>query len=158
MSRAVESWSDFLREPTRVLPQIERGEEVILRRRDGGALRLALESEAQAAEVGTEIAALVLAKALPGMDLTFLAEVLRPRLPWTRFLPAPALEEFAREFAETLEACASIGNMNRISEVLSDWKATAEIYADPALASDLRRPLPGTDTRVPRPARGAEER
>ena len=86
-----------------------------------------------------------------------LVEALRPRLPWARFLPPPALEEFAGEFAETLEACASIGNMNRIAEVLADWKATAEIYADPALASDLQRPLEGTDRRVPRPSSGAEE-
>jgi hypothetical protein len=158
MARAIENWSDFLREPTRVLPQIERGEEVILRRRDGAALRLGLESEAEASQVGTEIAALVLAKVLPRMDPALLAEALRPRLPWSRFLPAPALEEFGREFADTLEACASIGNMNRIAEVLADWKVTAEIYADPLLASDLRRPLPGTDTRVPRPASGSQER
>ena len=158
MARAVESWSDFLREPTRVLPQVERGEVVILRRRDGPALRLGLESKAEDEKVGTEIAALVLAKLMPRMQRSLLVEALRPRLPWTRFLPPPALEEFGREFAETLEACASIGNMNRIAEVLADWKRTAETYADPALASDLRRPLPGTDTRVSRPARGAEER
>jgi len=158
MSRAVESWSDFLREPTRILPQVERGEEVILRRRDGAALRLALESKAEDAQVGTEIAALVLAKLMPRMERSLLTEALGPRLPWTRFLPAPALEEFCREFAETLEACASIGNMNRIAEVLADWKATAEIYADPELASDLQRPLPGTDIRPSRPASGSEER
>ena len=110
-----------------------------------------MESEAEASNLGTEIAALVLAKVLPRMDVALLAEAVRPRLPWTRFLPLPALEEFGREFAETLEACASIGNMNRIAEVLADWKATAEAYADPALAAELRRPLPGADTLVPRP-------
>ena len=158
MGRAIENWSDFLREPTRVLPQLERGEEVILRRRDGAALRLGLESKAEDAQVGTEIAALVLAKLLPRMDSKLLAEALLPRLPWTRFLPPTALDEFAREFAETLEACASIGNMNRIAEVITDWKATAAIYADPALASDLQRSLAGTEVRVPRPTSGAEER
>ena len=158
MARAIENWSDFLREPTRVLPQIERGEEVILRRRDGAALRLGLESEAEASQLGTEIAGLLLAKILPRLEPALLAEALRPRLPWTRFLPAPTLEDFGREFADTLEACASVGNMNRIAEVLADWKATAEIYADPSLASDLRRPLPGSDKRVPRPASGSKER
>jgi hypothetical protein len=157
MARAVENWSDFLREPTRVLPQVERGEAVILKRRDGAALLLGLESRADDAQVGTEIAALVLAKVIPRMERALLAEALQPRLPWTRFLPVPALEEFGREFAETLEACASIGNMNRIAELLVDWKATAQAYADPALASDLRRPLPGTDLRVPRPAGGSKE-
>jgi len=73
-------------------------------------------------------------------------------LPWIRFLPASAVEEFTRELGETLEACPTIGNMDRIAEVLAGWKATAEIYADPALANDLRRPLAGTGTRVPRPA------
>ena len=46
MRQAVKSWSEFLREPTQVLPHVERGEEVILRRRDGAALRLTLEEDA----------------------------------------------------------------------------------------------------------------
>jgi len=86
-----------------------------------------------------------------------LAEALRPLLPWTRFLAPPALEEFCREFAEILQSCASIGKMNRVAEVIADWKATAEAYADPAVASDLQRPRPGADARVPRPAGGSEE-
>jgi hypothetical protein len=158
MRQAVKSWSEFLREPTQVLPHVERGEEVILRRRDGAALRLTLEEDAAAAQTGTELAAYVLSMVLPKMSEGLLAKALAPRLPWTRFLPAAELATFAREFAETLEACASIGNMNRVGELLRDWKATAELHADPALAAELRRPLAGTTVRVSRPSGGAEKR
>jgi hypothetical protein len=158
MRQAVKSWSEFLREPTQVLPHVERGEEVILRRRDGAALRLTLEADAATAQTGTELAAHVLAKMLPKMGDDLLSTALKPRLPWTRFLPAPELATFAREFAETLEACASIGNMNRVGELLHDWKVTAEIYADPALAAELKRSLAGTTIRVPRPSGVAEKR
>ena len=99
----------------------------------------------------------MLAKLLPRMDGELLAEAPRPRLPWTRFLPPTALDEFARELAETLEACASIGSMNRIAEVVTAWKATAAIYADLGLDSERQRPLAGTDMRVARPTSGAEE-
>jgi hypothetical protein len=36
-------------------------------------------------------------------------------------------------------------------EALAAWKSTAAIYADPNLAAELRRPLPGTDDVVPVP-------
>ncbi len=154
---AVESWSDFIREPTRALSHLERGEDVILRRRDGEPLRLTLKSRSEAASLGTEIAARVLADALPTIDSIerIVADSLSERLPWLRLLPPDALGAFLREFAETLEACASVGNMGRLAEVLGDWKATASIYADPDLAADLKRPLPGTSTRVPRPSTAA---
>jgi hypothetical protein len=154
MPEAVESWSDFLREPTRALSRLERGEDVILRRRDGEPLRLTLKSRGEAANLGTEIAARILAGALPALDSIdrVIGDALGERLPWVRLLPPDAREAFLREFAETLEACASVGNMSRLAEVLGDWKATAAIHADPVLAADLKRPLPGTSTRVPRPS------
>jgi hypothetical protein len=65
---------------------------------------------------------------------------------------------FIREFAETLEACASVGKMDRLGELVDDWKATAAVHADPALAAKLKQPLPGTHDRVPRPSRGAQKR
>ena len=79
---------------------------------------------------------MLLAKVLPTVEPSVVAEALGPRLPWTRLLPPAALEEFGRESAETLEAFASIGNMKRVSEVLADWGATAEVHAAPALAAE----------------------
>jgi hypothetical protein len=157
VSEAVESWSDFIREPTRALIHLERGEDVILRRRDGEPLRLTLKSRAEAANLGIEIAARILADALPAVDSIdrIIGDSLSERLPWVRLLPGDARKAFLHEFAETLEACASVGNMSRLAEVVGDWKATAAIYADPKLADDLKRPLAGTATRVPRPSPAA---
>lgn len=162
VSSTVETWSDFLREPTRVVARVERGGEVVLRRRDGEALLLSLKSRGERTRGGTEIAAHVLADALRALDPhdieRRLASVLSRRLPWLRLLPADVLAEFVREFAETLEACASVGEMSRLQDVLADWKSTASIYADPALTADLRRPLPGTSIPVPRPRAGVKKR
>jgi len=114
---------------------------VIVQGRQGAAPLLTSKSKTDNAKMGAEIAAMLLARVVPRTERAVLLEVLRPRLPWTRFLPESALEEFAREFAETLEACVSIGNMNRVAEIIVDWKEKAEAYADPALAADLRHPL-----------------
>ncbi len=52
---------------------------------------------------------------------------------------------------ETVQACASVGNNAALDEVIAAWKSTAAIYADPKLATDLKRPLPGGHTKVSRP-------
>jgi len=55
------------------------------------------------------------------------------------------------EFIETVQACAAVGNSAALDEVIHAWKSTAAIYADPKLAADLSRSLPGTRAKVPRP-------
>jgi hypothetical protein len=151
----VESWSDFVREPTRVLPLLERGVDVILHRRDGEAVVLSMQSHAERSNLGTELAALVVSGALstsPNVLKTASENALASRFPWVRLLPADARDAFLCEFLAMLEACASVGNMTRLAELVSDWKATAEVYADPVLASELTKPIENpTSVLVPRP-------
>jgi hypothetical protein len=152
----VENWSDFLREPTRILPRVESGHDVVLRRRDGENLYLSLKSRADASNLGTEICARLLHEALGQIGeqqklQALLLVVLEARFPWARLLPPEALTTFMSEFTSTVEACASVGNTAKVAELLADWRATAEVYADPELAKNLKRPLAGNGAAVPRP-------
>ncbi|MGH7855776.1 MAG: hypothetical protein ACREQY_00485 [Candidatus Binatia bacterium] len=150
MGASIETLTDFLHRPARVLKRVDR-EDVVLRRRGKPAIRLSLETRT----AGTEVAAHVLADALGVMpELSRrLAGILQRRYPWLRFLPADARESFVREFIETLQACAAVGNPAHLDELLHSWKATAEIHADPVLHAALTRSLPASrGKRVPRPS------
>lgn len=57
--------------------------------------------------------------------------------PWARFLPARELTAFARELREAVTSEAP----ERVEHVIHGWRATAEVYADPALLEALQAPL-----------------
>jgi hypothetical protein len=152
--------TDFLHRPARVLKKVGK-EDVVLRRRGKPSIRLSLETRqvstaaASAAVLArAEEAASILSAALDGVSelAARLPELLARRYAWIRFLPTDGRDTFAREYVETLQACASIGNTARLDEMLCAWKATAEVYADPILLAKLTGPLPApTSRRVPRP-------
>ncbi|MDZ4693508.1 MAG: hypothetical protein SGI86_00040 [Deltaproteobacteria bacterium] len=154
MAQTVESWSDFIREPTRVLPMLEKGGDVVLRRRDGESVVLSMQSRANRSQLGTELAARFVSEIFKSNASPEVAAeaALASRYSWVHFLPADARASFLREFLTTVQACASVGNMTRLGEMIADWKATAEIYSDPKLVAELSRPLTGTGIPVPRPA------
>lgn len=84
-------------------------------------------------------------------DPAAVAETLPAALPWMRFLPKVDAELLVSEFVSTVEAAAAIGNLAPISQLLTEWRHTAEVHADPDLHAALtRRPL-GDFGAVPRP-------
>ena len=148
---SVETVTDFLRHAKSVLKRVDK-EDVVLNRRGKAPIRISLETRNTSSVAGLSLAADVLAAlvAVPEVPPR-LPAVLEQRFPWVRFLPEHERERFAREFVETLQACASIGKSARLDELVSSWRSTATIYADPALAADLKRPLPGSGRKVTRP-------
>lgn len=150
----VQTWSDFVREPTSVFAHLARGP-VELHRRDGEDLVIGLKSTMESSFRGSEIAAHLFAVLLAVVFKSqeqVAAKALSDTFPWARLLPTADVQVFARELSETLEACASIGNMAPLGELISDWKATAAIHADPKLVAELKRPIPvGPTVTVKRP-------
>jgi hypothetical protein len=65
--------------------------------------------------------------------------VLPTVLPWTRFLPAAVADELAAEFVATAHAAAAVDNMAPVAQLLTEWRHTAEVYADPELHAALTR-------------------
>jgi hypothetical protein len=152
----LENWTDVLRDSKRVHRLVEK-EDIVVARRGRSPIRITTEERSRAVLSGLDVATRVLAELAPQAQQQ-LAQSLGHQFPWVRFLPAPAKVEFAMAFADTAAACASIGNSAPLAELVGDWKRTAAIYADPELAGELRRALPGTNTRVPRPSPRAKKR
>jgi hypothetical protein len=153
-----ETLTTFLRDPNSLIDRVEKGDDVILRRRDGAALRLSLKSHWEAEAKGTDLVARLLVELLrlPN-SRDIVARALQEHFPWIRFLPEGQTREFLDEFLATTRACAEVHNNQPLAEVISAWKSTAAIYADPSLVAELRRSLPGTDDVVPAPPRPPTE-
>ena len=117
-----ETLTDFMRNTRKVLKRVDK-EDIVLSRRGKPPIRISLENRrtqaaaAQAAVLArTEETAGILSAALstiPELPAR-LPELLAHRYAWIRLLPDDARTQFAREYVETLHACASIGSLVRL--------------------------------------------
>jgi uncharacterized protein DUF6247 len=130
-------FSDLLRHPNEVTGDLEQGD-VLLRRRDEPDLRLTRAD--REAERGIALAAF--GRALRNLAVhhrTALDEALADAFPWVEFLPAGDRRAFADEFSRVAIAAADLDSYGPLSQLIREWRATAEIHADPSLARRLRR-------------------
>lgn len=147
--------STFLRNPKDVIARLDHGD-VVLRRRGARSLRLSLQGRSQDRDSGTGLVARLLTNAAhDGAARAALLNALRQSISWLDFLPAHAQEEFLAEFLRMVEACAEIGTYAPLSQLMREWQEAAAIYADPELARELSRPLPGQAGTVPEPMASA---
>jgi hypothetical protein len=69
----------------------------------------------------------------------YLLSLLPVAMPWAQFLPEADLPALASDLIE------AVGSENhapeRLAAVMREWRATAEVYADPAQADRLRQAL-----------------
>ena len=144
------AFSDLLRRPKDVTDDVEDGD-VLLRRRDEPDLRLSrADREARRAEAFSALGRAMrnLAAHNPGA----LSEALADAFPWFEFLPARDRRLFLDEFSRVVTAAAALDNYEPLSQLVREWRATAEVYADPKLARRLRHPLDARGDQVALPA------
>lgn len=138
MSAPLESvpFSELLRQPVETTDRLTRTRAVRLRRRDAADLVLMSADRAEAEAEIIDITARLLA-GIAHRDPDLVRDVLPTALPWVRFLPPADLNAMADEFVATTESAAAIGNTAAVSQLLTEWRHTAEVHADP----DLHRAL-----------------
>lgn len=142
MTGAVEEvpFTELIQHPTRTTGRLTGTRALRLRRRDADDLVLMSADRAEQEGEVVDLTARLLAGVLRehgGADL--IRQVLPSVLPWMRFLPAGAVDELAAEFVATTYAAASVNNMAPVSQLLTEWRHTAEVYADPELYEILTR-------------------
>lgn len=142
-------FSELLREPKSVVRDLDDGD-VLLRRRGAPALRL---SRADRDDQRADAYALVgralrnLAVHSPGA----LSDALLDEFPWTSFLPTSDRATFVEDFTRIVVAAAELDNFAALALLVDEWRATAEIHADPRLARRLRGPISADGKAVTRP-------
>lgn len=143
-------FSEFLRQPNDVMSELDE-HDVLLRRRNAPALRLtqADRHEARAEAFGA------LAKLLRNLAMhspAALDEAVDDAFAWLTFLPKSDRRLFVDELTRTLVGAAAVENYSPVAQLLREWKATAEICADPKLARRLRKPIEAVGNRIAAPA------
>ncbi len=143
-------FTDLLRRPNDVTKDVDEGD-VVLRRRESPDLRLSRADR----EADRAAAFAALARALRNLAVhtpAAFAEAVSEALPWIEFLPAAERRAFVDEYSRLVVAAAELDTYGELMQLLREWRATAEIHADPRLARRLRRPISADGDRVARPA------
>jgi hypothetical protein len=143
-------FSELLRQPVETTDRLTRTRSVRLRRRDAADLVIMSADRADAEGEVIDLTGRLLASVVQ-RDPQLVSEVLPTILPWVRFLPAADIDALIAEFIETVNAAESIGNMAPVSQLLTEWRHTAEIHADPDLYRALTMRSLGDFGPVPRP-------
>jgi len=78
-------------------------------------------------------------------------EVLAEELPWLQWLPEQERSECVAELLRYLAAGADTGPSLPLSQALTSWRSTAEVWNDPALTRRLQGPFDGDGPYIERP-------
>ena len=144
-------WSELQRDPKSVAALADRGD-VRVRRRDGVPLLLVREDSAEAAAVGALSAARALRNVLAHLSAADAVGALTEEFPWLDLLPDGDRRELATDLVRAVAASAELGRWSVLAQVIVEWRATAAVHADPALAAELTRPLDDDLGPVPEPS------
>jgi hypothetical protein len=151
---ARKTFTELLRQPGDVADLAER-QDVHIYRRDGEDLLLSLYERELKLRESLELSARLMRSASQRSSdvMQAFVDALANEAPWTEFLPADDRRRFIEEFTMTAAACIDTGVFAPLGRLLQEWRATAAVYADPAIVGGLNL-LPDEKGRaVSRPAR-----
>jgi hypothetical protein len=129
------SLSDFLRKSGEVLDEVDE-HDVLLRRRDGHDVLLVRADREEVVREAVDISSNLLVQ-VARAHAHELANGLRDRLPWLRFLPDSDQEQFIADFIGTAQACSSLGSFDQLGVLIAQWRNTAYAWSRPELRSAL---------------------
>lgn len=143
-------WSELQRDPKGVAALADQGD-VRVRRRDGAPLLLTREDRVQSTAEGSVTAARALRNLLARLPADVAARALIDEFPWVDVLPPHEQTRFVDDFARAFQASAELGQWSILAQTIREWRSTAIIHADSALAAKLTGPLDEDFGPVPEP-------
>ena len=132
-------FSEFLRHPRDVVAELGEAD-VVLRRRNAPALRLVRADRHEERSAALEASARLLRNVAVHSPAA-LSDALADAFPWVEFLPVTEREQFVEELTRTMVAASSVDSCTPFAQLVREWRATAEICADPELARRLVAPI-----------------
>ncbi|MBG0815299.1 hypothetical protein [Planomonospora sp. ID82291] len=153
MSAAYEEvpFSELLHRPAATTDRLRTVRALRLRRRDAGDLALMRIDQLEHDGAVVDFTAGLLAGLVRVGDPALLRAALREALPWVSFLPDDDAETFLHELVAVARGAASLDNLAPIAVLLTQWRHTAEVHADPALLALVTREPEGDFGPVPPP-------
>ncbi|MEV8323000.1 prevent-host-death family protein [Kitasatospora sp. NPDC059811] len=146
MSTLTVSFSDLSKNSKRVADSVERVQRVHVTRRDGEDLYLTTERHDRQREQTADVAARLFAALISSDEGTQAVLLALPAVfPWVRHLSAAEVREFVVDLVDATRDAVDLDVHANLHRVIVEWRATARVLADPELAAELARPLPGDD-------------
>ena len=132
-------FSELVNKPTDTVAKLKGSRDLRLRRRDDEDLML---TTAARAEQNDEFVSATtrMFVALMQHDETarmLLLDVIPEAFPWVRFLPEEDVQAFLVELVGTLRAVQELDSPAPVVQVITEWRHTAEVHADPELRALL---------------------
>ncbi|MFF1786306.1 prevent-host-death family protein [Kitasatospora sp. NPDC058243] len=144
MSTLTVSFSDLSKNSKRVADSVERVQRVHVTRRDGEDLYLTTERHDRQREQTADVAARLFAALISSDEGTQAVLLALPAVfPWVRHLSADEVREFVVDLVDATRDAVDLDVHANLHRVIVEWRATARVLADPELAAELARPLPG---------------
>ncbi len=132
-------FSELLHHPAATAGRLDSVRALRLRRRDAGDLALMRAEQLERDEMVVAFVARLLAELVRSGNLVLVRRVLCAALPWVTFLPPGDVDMFVQELATVGAGAASLDNLAPVAVLLSQWRHTAEVHADPVLLEILTR-------------------
>ncbi len=135
------AFSDLINKPTVTLQPLVgfSVKSILLRRRGDVDLVLLTADRYEQDHAIVRMAVRLFSALIRQQDLVILLDLLPEVFPWVRFLPEPDQRSFLVEFVETLRATQDLDTLAPVMQLVTEWRHTAEVYADPALLAALTK-------------------
>jgi hypothetical protein len=142
-------FSDLLRHPKDVAGDVEEGDVLLRRREEPDLLLSRADRDAERAETFAAVGRVL--RNLAVHNPVALSQALGDAFPWIEFLPAGDRRLFVDEFSRVITGAAALENYLPLIQMLREWRASAEVHADPKLARRLRRVINAEGVPITRP-------
>lgn len=150
------NFSDLLQHPNKTVEKLKAtGSRALRVHRRGSEDDLVLTTVARATQDGelVDVATRLLHAVMsnPVVRSQHLLEILPQVFPWIRFLADDDRLAFAQELVDVMDASEQLETPGPVLQLITQWRHTAEIYADPELLAVLRSEVEGDFGAVPKP-------
>jgi hypothetical protein len=145
--------SELLNKPKATLAGLRGARQIRLRRRGEEDLVLTTAARAEQDHTVLDATSRMFVELMRRPEgRTLVMDVLPATFPWVRYLPDHDVRSFAVELVDTVAAATAMTNTADVSQMLVEWRHTAEAYADPELHAALAGDVRGDHGPVPEPA------
>jgi hypothetical protein len=147
-------FSELLHHPAATAERLDAVRALRLRRRDAGDLALMRIEQLERDTSVVDFTTRLLAGLVSSEQSDVVRRLLRDALPWVIFLPEVDVDTFVTELVTVSRGAVELGNLAPVAVLLTQWRHSAEVYADPVLLEVLTTEPGGDIGPVPAPPDG----
>jgi hypothetical protein len=146
MSTHTVSFSELSKNSKRVAETVERAQRVHVTRRDGEDLYLTTERHDRQREETADVTTRLFTALISSDEGARAILLALPQVfPWVRHLSTAEVREFVVDLVNAIRDASELDVHSNLHRVITEWRATARILADPELAAQATASLPGED-------------